>query len=229
FYASLDKVPLDSYGKADFESVYALDVNEIHECFSKLINESYCDMPRFDFKVAKRAEDRIRVELDDNSLAIVEGIHALNPLLHISLPKDRLFKLYISVSSSVFEDGKVALNSRQLRLCRRMSRDYIYRNCSAQNTLSMWQSVLSGEEKYLYPFKKTADYRFDTFHAFEPAVLKKNIEEIIYDVPEESPYYSYAEELISGLRAITAISPQPVPEDSLIREFIKGGIFEKNY
>ena len=93
----------------------------------------------------------------------------------------------------------------------------------------MWPNVLLGEEKYLYQFKKTADYKFDTFHGYEPAVLKDRIFELLYSVPTDSEYYSYVTDIINGLKDIVSISPDLVPTNSLIREFISGGMFEENY
>lgn len=229
FYQPIDKMPLDKKGNPDYESVYSLDIPEIQQCFSELINTGVCNIPRFDFKIAKRAEDKIHIELEDNGLAIVEGIHALNPLLFENLPCEKLFKLYISITSSLSEDGQQLLTGRQMRLIRRIVRDSVYRNSSAENTLKMWPNVLLGEEKYLYRFKKTADYKFDTFHGFEPAVLKDRVFDLLKEVPPDNEHYSYVEDIISGLKDIEPINQELVPHDSLIREFISGGMFEENY
>ncbi|MDD4699757.1 MAG: nucleoside kinase [Oscillospiraceae bacterium] len=229
FYQPINKMPLDEKGNPDFESVHSLDIKEIHRSFEDLINTGACSIPRFDFKVAKRSEKRIQIELEDNGLAIVEGIHALNPLLFENLPREKLFKLYISITSTLNEDGQQLLTGRQMRLIRRIVRDSVYRNSSAENTLKMWPNVLLGEEKYLYQFKKTADYKFDTFHGYEPAVLKDRILELLEKVPTDSEHCSYVKDINYGLKDVVSISQDFVPINSLIREFISGGMFEENY
>ena len=172
FFLSMDEMPLQENGEKDFESVYSLDIPEIHRCFSELISAGKTDIPVFNFNIAAR-DGRHSIDLSEGGILIVEGLHALNPLLTNKLNQDNLFKIYISVNRTVVDDnGNKLLSSRQLRLIRRMSRDFLYRNTSAIGTLKLWTSVVKGEEKYLYCFKDTADLNFLHFIALNPVFLK---------------------------------------------------------
>lgn len=224
FFLPLERMPRFEDGSYDFESVYSLDIAEIHTCFSELLTRGKTNIPFFDFMAGGRAQHTIPIELRAGDIAIVEGLHALNPVLSDNLPQDMLFKLYISLSAQVEDDlGNSVLTNRQMRFIRRLCRDAIYRNSLAENTLLMWPGVVRGEEQYLYPFKNAADYKLITFHAYEPCVFAKTAIELLSVVPKEHPQRQFIDQIINGLKSFEPIRHNLVPQKSLLREFIEGG------
>ena len=228
FYLAADKMPRLSTGAPDFESVYSLDIPEIHKCFDEVIKTGKTDIPTFDFLAKKRDETLHKIDVK-NGILIVEGLHGLNPVLTDRLDKNSILKVYISANESVFDDdGNKVLSSRQIRLARRMSRDFIYRDTSATETLRLWTSVVAGEEKYLYPFKDSADIKLVTFHSFEPCVFKDIIINLLCNLPKDTDNYNYVMKTKKGLERFVSLEIDMVPETSLIREFIVGGVYEKS-
>lgn len=229
FYLNREDAPLDFEGNPDFETVYSLDIEEIGRCFKEVIENGVSMMPVFDFVTGKRKTERKRVDISGGGLLIVEGLHALNPLLSEHLPKENIYKIYISVSTYIYDDDmSVLLSSRQMRLIRRMSRDNIYRNTTPQQTYDMWERVFLGEQKYLYGFKSTADKVVATLHDYEPCVFKNSVLGLLSQISEQSEDYNYVESTIRGLQKFISIDESAVPQTSLIREFIRGGKYENN-
>lgn len=229
FYLEASKMPVLENGEPDFETVYSLDIPEIHRCFSDLIETGKTKIPIFNFGVKKREFDLHTIDISNHGLLIVEGLHALNPILTDKLDLNSLFKIYISANESVYDDnGNTVLSSRQIRLCRRMSRDYIYRSTPAIETLKLWTSVVMGEEKYLYCFKDTADIKLVTFHSFEPCVFRNIIIRLLENLPKTADNYEYIMRTKKGLEQFVPLEADLVPETSLIREFIEGGVYEQS-
>lgn len=227
FFLSAEKMPKQDNGDPDFESVYSLDVPLIHKCLNELITIGITTIPVFSFKTKSREEVGHIVDITDGGILIVEGLHALNPVLTDKLNSKNLFKIYISVNCTVVDDnGNRLLSSRQMRLIRRMSRDYIYRNTTAVNTLKLWTSVVKGEEKYLYPFKEKADVLLKTYHCYEPCIFKNIILNLLCDLPVTADNYNYIMAAKNSLEKFVSIDADLVPNSSLIREFIPGGDFE---
>lgn len=226
FYLNADKAPLTEDGKPDFETVFALDIPEINRCFSDILQNGICVMPKFDFVRRVRSEVGQTVNVADGVL-IAEGLHALNPLLFGTLPTESVFKVYISVNESVYDDdGEKLLSSRQLRLIRRISRDSIYRGSDPTQTFTMWENVIRGEEKYLYCHKASADRLITTLHRYEPCVFRDSAVSLLSKIDPSVEDYEYAEKTLKGLERFLPISHSAVPMDSLIREFISGGKYE---
>lgn len=226
FYLEAAKMPKLANGQPDFETVYALDIPEIHRSFSELIETGKTTIPTFDFKTKKRGTPHL-INISGNGLLIVEGLHALNPVLTDRLAADCLFKIYISANQRICDDnGDTVLSSRQIRLARRMSRDFIYRNTTAAETLRLWTAVVAGEEKYLYCYKDTADVQLKTFHSFEPCVFRNIILGLLEGLDASADNYDYVMHAKRGLERFVPLEPELVPETSLIREFIEGGVYE---
>lgn len=222
FYLGPDKMPAPENGRPDFESVHALDLPLLHAFFLKLLEEGAADMPRFDFQAGSRVKQPIHVELRPGEVAIVEGIHALNPLIVENLPEENLMKLYISVSSELQDEREnTLLTGRELRLIRRISRDYFYRNSSPSNTLDMWPGVVAGEEKYLTPYASDADCRINTFHSYEPAIFRDHVLRLLETVPKDHPLFGQVRRLQAGLSPLRSLSWETVPANSVLREFIR--------
>lgn len=213
-------------GERDFESPEALDIPELLSTLSKIIGGEEFTIPRYDFKVGGRV-DKTAYESFADGCVIIEGIHGLNPLFSNPFPSETVLKVFVSVSTNINRGSTRLISGKKLRFVRRMVRDYIYRGASCADTLDMWANVLEGEEKYLYPYKMTADIRFDSFHIFEPAVLKPFAEKLLTN--EICTDSVYAKTVCEALEKIPELKASLVPETSLIREFIPGGIYEDLY
>ncbi len=222
FYLNREQVPGFSEGEPDFESVYALDLKLIDSCLQSLLSGEETYLPSFDFETGMRDDRANYIRLGEHDVVIVEGLHALNPIVTQNIPEEFLYKIYISVSSRIYneESEDIILNKRNLRFIRRMIRDYKFRASSVENTYRMWDSVRMGEDKYLFAFKDYADLRINTIHIYEPCIFKSIAIEMLSTVDESSIYYRDAKKLIRALNKFTQIDPESVPEDSLLREFL---------
>lgn len=222
FYLRREQVPGYSEGEPDFESVYALDLKLIDSCLQSLLSGEETYLPSFDFETGTRDDKANYFRLSERDVVIVEGLHALNPIVTQNIPEEFLYKIYISVSSRIYneESEDIILNKRNLRFIRRMIRDYKFRASSVENTYRMWDSVRMGEDKYLFAFKDYADLRINTIHIYEPCVFKNIAIEMLSAVKEDSIYYRDAKKLIRALNKFTQIEPERVPENSLLREFL---------
>ena len=219
FYLGKNKAPLLPDGSFDFETVRALDLPLLHDCIEALLGEGRAMIPRFDFKTGAPAPERVEMVLGEGDVVIVEGIHAMNPQLVEALSTDRLTRLYISIEQSIMTpDGE--LTGRDLRLIRRLTRDFIHRNSSPENTLSMWVGVVHGEENYLFPYKDTADYTLNSIHAYEPCLFREVFVGHMNSVTPDSKWYAQATTLRDRMAGFTAIDRALVPENSIMREFI---------
>ena len=228
FYkSSLDPTyPRLADGSRDYESPAALDTDELLKTLAAIIAGEPFSIPRYDFKVGGRVGSESYGSFSDGCV-IIEGIHGLNPIFSDPFPRQTVLKLFVSVSTNINRGAVRLISGKKLRFVRRMVRDNIYRGACAQDTVAMWANVLDGEEKYLYPYKETADIRFDTFHVFEPAVLKPFAMRLLTDeLASTSPYVRTVRD---ALALIPALPQQIVPDSSLIREFIPGGIYESLY
>ena len=221
FYLDAEFSPLLHDGTVDTESVYALDLKEIQHCFSALLKNGKCSMPVFDFASHKSIKNAQTADITGGGVLIVEGLHALNPEITDHLPKDSLYKIYVSVNDSVFDDsGNEILSSRKIRLMRRVLRDEKFRGSSIEKTLYMWTQVVSGEEKYLYCFKDEADVQLSTFHPYEVCVYNKHFNQMLTGLNPQTENYEYACLTGKGVEPFLNIPFSAVPEISLIREFI---------
>lgn len=221
YYRNAADIPLTEKGLKDFENVSALDIDLIHRTFSDLIEKRTAQVPEFDFVSGTRKPETRKLELKKDDLIIVEGIHALNPIITKGLDESHITKVYISVSSRVTDDsGRVIFSKRNLRLVRRMIRDYHYRNTSVEKTLSQWQEVLKGEDKYIFPFERNASFRIDSFHPYEPCLFKSEAVELLGTVGEDSGVYPIASELKNSFSELDTIDMSKLPADSLLREFV---------
>ncbi len=221
FYLNRADIPFNEEGLRDYENVTALDIHLIHKSFSELIEKRKADLPVFDFTTGCRSQKTKHIELEKNDVIIVEGLHALNPVITDGLDESHLYRIYISVSSRILaDDGKILLNKRNLRLVRRMIRDYEHRNSSVENTLFMWQGVLSGEDKFLFPFEGLADVKINSFHAYEVCIFRNEALTLLDGVTQDSSYYAQTEELKSALSLFEEINTALLPHNSLLNEFL---------
>lgn len=222
FYLNRDDIPDSEDGIKDFENVTALDIELIHRVFSELIENRRSELPLFDFLTGTRSSETKLIELQKDDVIVVEGLHALNPVITDGLDESRLFRIYISVSSRVLDDGgEVILNKRNLRLARRIIRDSKHRNVPAENTLRQWQSVLNGEDKYLFPFESYADLKIDSFHPYEPSIFREEVIDQLDTVGRTSEFYEQACSLKKAFRLFRTTDSEILPEKSLLNEFLR--------
>ena len=229
FYLNNCDSPKFPDGTPDFETVYALDIEFFKVTMNKLLNEGEADLPEFDFLTGTRKAEYNRVKLGETDVIIVEGLHALNPIITDCLPQDRLIKIYINVSSRIYDkDNNIVLNKRNMRFVRRMVRDYKFRGNSVEKTYELWLNVQYGEDMYLFPFKDNADVKINTIHLYETCVLKDTAIKLLSEIEKDSRFYLQSQRLIKSLRKFPMIDSDLVPEDSLLREFI-GARVDKAY
>lgn len=211
--------PLDENGKPDYECVEALDIELLHFCFGELMKNGGADFPVFDFHSGERINNAKKVELSENDVIIVEGLHALNPVITGALDENSLYRVYVSVSSRVYEEnGEVLLSKRDLRFVRRIVRDYAFRSTSPERTFEIWKSVMKGEDKYLFPFEGNADIKLNSFHPCEPCVLSEKAVRLFSAVTNDE-YREKAGLIIDKLNRFINIDYSVLPADSLLREF----------
>lgn len=221
FYLDRDEIPLDETGKPDFETVFALDLPKFAETMHMLLSGASTDLPIFDFTKGARSESVRTVTLGAQDVVVVEGLHALNPIITDVLPQKNLLKIYISVSSRIYnERGKIILNKRNLRFLRRMTRDYLFRASSVENTYNLWESVRIGEDKYLFPYRELADVKINSVHLSAPCVFREPCLAMLEGADLSGKQKKEAEELCASLRQFVPIPESLIPETSLLREFL---------
>ncbi|HIZ56180.1 MAG TPA: hypothetical protein H9671_08275 [Firmicutes bacterium] len=221
FYLPPDCFPVLPNGKYDYDAVECLDLPRLRACFSELIIENRTVVPRFDFCQVRQVGER-EIVVDDDTVVIAEGIHALNPRLISPDLADRFFRIYISTQTDFVDQGEVVLSARDLRLLRRMLRDYYHRNSSFNNTLDMWGSVCAGEDKNIRPFMHEADFLIDSTHQYEPLLYHQSLFPLLVDTKwENSVHREKAERLQKALIQFGYLPEDIVPKNSLIREFLR--------
>ena len=224
FYLTPDKLPILPDGRTDIESVNALDIELMQKCFNEIIETGSTMLPLYDFKTNGRKLNAVKADITDGGIVIVEGLHALNPVITELVPKENIYKIYISVNCPILDDdGKRILSSRQIRLVRRTLRDRIFRGASVNDTLSLWSGVVEGETKYLYCFKDTADVHLKTLHLYEPCLYRREFTALKAELKSGGGFYDYFLKTADALEKFTPLESSFVPSDSLIREFIGGG------
>jgi len=225
YFVDRELTPLDENGGYDFESLYALDLPFFNAQLNALLQGEEVQLTKFDFTIGKRLLTDRKLRIDDNTVLIIEGIHALNPELtqHIA-PADK-YKIYVSALTSIMLDDHNYIPTTDNRLLRRILRDYKYRGYSAEDTISRWPSVRKGEDKWIFPFQENADAMFNSALMFELAILKGHLIPILEQVKENRPEYSEAYRLHKFLQYFESIPDNDLPPTSLLREFLGGSSF----
>lgn len=220
FYRGESLAPLLPSGEHDYESIEALDVSAIQECLARLLETSRSEMPVFDFEAHRPFPHRRSVTLKENGIALVEGIHALNPVLIGRLPSLKVKRIYISVKQGIQDGERPLLGPNDMRLIRRIVRDYGFRKTGPERTLGMWGTVMAGERNYIKPFRNLADFTVNSFHVYEPCVLRDQAIRLLHTVSEGSGCFGEARGLLAVLERFRPIDSGLVPRDSILREFI---------
>lgn len=224
YYLPREKCPIDENGKIDLESVQALDIELFNQNMSDLISGLEVTLPKFDFQKGGRVDGR-KLKLDNDQPIIIEGIHALNDIMTQSIPSHQKFKIFIAPQAQINIDNHNPLSLTDLRLLRRIVRDYKFRNSSAIETMSMWDSVRKGEFKWIYKTQEGANYVYNSLLSYELCAMKKYAMPLLQEIPIESEYYPLAERLIRMLKFFIDLPDEWVPCNSLLREFIGGSCY----
>ena len=219
------ETPLGEDGKPDFESLTAVDIKLFDSQISKLLKGTKVVVPTFNFIDGKKEYKRT-VQLKENDILIIEGLHALNEELLTNIPKKKKFKIYVSPLTYLNIDNDNRISMTDLRLLRRMVRDNRTRGYSPSVTLGTWMKVRSGEEKHVFPYQDNADALFNTSLAYELSVLKTYAEPLLFSIKEDDPEYQTAQRLIELLKFVLPIPSESVPKTSILREFIGDSYFE---
>lgn len=225
YFVNREQTPRDADGEYDYESLYALDLPFFNAQLQTLIGGGEVELPRFNFTTGKREFKGDRLRLADNTVLILEGIHALNPELTPLIPAENKYKVFVSALTTIRLDNHNYIPPTDNRLLRRIIRDYKYRGYSAQQTINRWPSVLRGEERWITPFVEEADAMFNSAMLFELAVLKEHALPILNRVMQNCPEYSEAYRLRYFLQYIVPVQDKDLPPTSLLREFLGGSSF----
>ena len=224
YYKSRNEVPLDEEGKPDLESIEALDIELFNRNMSDLISGLEVTLPRFDFSIGKRVKGRtLKLKMDQP--LIIEGIHALNDEMTASIPSHQKFKIFIAPQAQINIDNHNPLSLTDLRLLRRIVRDHNFRNTSALETISMWNSVRMGEFKWIYKTQENANYVFNSLLSYELCAMKKYAMPLLEKIPVENEYFPIVERLIRMLKFFVDLPDEWVPCNSVLREFIGGSCY----
>ena len=225
YFIDRDKTPLDEHGEKDYESLYALNLELFEDHMLKLMEGEEVELPFYDFVTGKSGYRGNYLQMDKNSVLIVEGIHGLNPELTEHIPADKKFLIYVSALTTISLDDHNWIPASDNRLIRRMIRDYTYRGYSAEQTISRWDSVRRGEEKWIFPYQENADVMFNSAMIYELAAIRRHAEPILMQVPRTAPEYSEAYRLLKFLSYFNYITDRELPPTSLLREFLGGSSF----
>ncbi|MBQ6319307.1 MAG: nucleoside kinase [Lachnospiraceae bacterium] len=225
YFKNREDTPKDENGNYDFECLEAIDIEQFNNDMLALLAGQTVELPSFNFKTGKREYKGDYKRLNENELLVIEGIHGLNEKMSYALPAESKYKIYISALTALNVDEHNRIATTDVRLLRRMVRDNRTRGTSASGTLNMWQSVRRGEEKYIFPFQESADAVFNSALIYELSVLKLYAEPLLFGISKEDPQYYEAKRLLKFLDYFLGMTSEGLPNNSLIREFVGGSIF----
>ena len=213
-------------GDYDFDNVEAVDHKLLGDHLARLMKGETVEVPEYNFVTGKREYNGKRLRLSGDTVLIIEGIHALNPLLTKGVDESLKYKVYISALTSISLDDHNWIPTRDNRLLRRIIRDYNKGAFTAQQTISQWKNVCQAEEQWISPFQETADVMFNSALNIEFAVLRTHAELILATVPKNCPEYSEAHRLLKFIHYFLPISDKEIPPTSIMREFVGGSSFK---
>jgi len=226
YYVDRELTPRDEAGDYDYEHIEAINIALFQQQIRQLLQGEEVEMPRYDFTTGKSLPSGRRLRLTPRTILIMEGIHALNPILTGDASTEHLFRIYISGLTVAKNDDGTYTGTTDNRLIRRMVRDAQFRNTTASETLARWPSVRRGEERWIVPFQSQADVNFCTAFQYELGVLKMRALPLLYNVREDDPNYAEAQRLKWVLHRFHDIPVDFLPPQSLLREFVGGSAFE---
>ena len=226
YFVDRVNTPRDEKGEYDYEHILAMNIDLLTSQLNALIHGEEVETPRYDFESGRSVPSGKKYRLGEHDILILEGIHALNPLLTDGVEEKHKFRIYASALTSIMLDDHNYIPTTDNRLLRRIVRDHKYRARSAQETIHQWPSVRKGEERWIFPYQEQADVMVNTALLFELAALRDQALPLLEEVPESAPEYSEAYRLRKFLTYLKPISTRGLPPTSLLREFLGGSTFK---
>ena len=226
YFVDREFTPKDEKGDYDYESIYSLNLELLNNQLAALFRGEEVELPHYNFHTGRSERSGKRLKLEKHQVLVVEGIHALNPLLTAQIPDDQKYRVYASALTTILLDTHNYIPTTDNRLLRRIIRDVKYRGCSAAETIRRWPSVRAGESKWIFPFQENADAMFNTAMIYELAVIRTQAEPALEQVHENCPEYADAYRLRKFLKYFEPVSFTNLPPTSLLREFLGGSSFE---
>lgn len=228
YYLNRKDTPCKANGDYDFEAVEAIDLELFNDHLARLLKGEVVKIPKYNFQTGLREYRGKELQLTENSVLLVEGIHGLNDKLTSSVAPENKIKIYVSALTPMSFDDYNRINTTDMRLMRRLVRDSQFRSHDALATLSRWDDVRYGEEKYIFPFQCSADVIFNTTLIYELGVIKKYAEPLLQSVPQDAGRpYMIAKRLLKILMHVKPMEDDVIPNNSLLREFIGGSVFKE--
>lgn len=225
YFNNREHTPKDEDGNYDFECLQAMDLDFFYKQMDELLQGKKIELPRFDFVKGEKYPSGRFMQLTNNSIVIIEGIHALNPEVSKNIERKNKYFVFVSALTQIAIDRHNLISTSRNRLIRRIVRDNNYRGVSAQDTILRWPSVRAGEEKYIFPYQENADSTFNSSLLYEMGVLKHYCEPLLMNVPQNSPAYADAKNLHDFLQNFVDIEGEFIPPTSIMREFLGGSSF----
>ena len=213
-------------GDYDFDNIETVEYHLLEDHLLRLMKGERVEIPEYNFVTGKREWNGKKLKLAGDTVLIIEGIHALNPLLTKKIPDSLKYKIYISALTSISLDDHNWIPVRDNRLLRRIIRDYNKGAYTAQQTIAQWKNVCEAEDQWIFPFQETADAMFNSALNIEFAVLRTHAEIILASVPKNCDEYAEAHRLLKFLRYFIPISDKEIPPTSIMREFVGGSSFK---
>lgn len=226
YFVEREDTPRDENGKYDFEALEAIDLDLFNRDLKALLEGKEVKMPTFDFKDGHKYYKGDTLQLADDEILVIEGIHCLNNQLTPSIPASQKFKIYISALTVLNIDYYNRITTTDTRIIRRTVRDYKFRGYTAQDTLESWHSVARGEEKNIFPFQEQADMMFNSSLIYEIHALRNSALPLFEKITNDSPEYAEAKRLSRFLKYFEPLAIDDIPRNSLLREFLGDSIFQ---
>ena len=213
-------------GDYDFDNIETVEYSLLEDHLLRLMQGERVEIPEYNFVTGKREWNGKKLKLSNDTVLIIEGIHALNPLLTKKIPDSLKYKIYISALTSISLDDHNWIPVRDNRLLRRIIRDYNKGAFTAQETIAQWKNVCEAEDQWIFPFQETADVMFNSALNIEFAVLRIHAEIILASVPKNCPEYAEAHRLLKFIHYFLPVSDKEIPPTSIMREFVGGSSFK---
>lgn len=226
YFVNREHTPRDASGDYDYESLYALDLEQFNHDLNEILAGREVELPTYDFQAGCRRYRGNRLRLHPGEILLIEGIHGLNPDLTAHIPEEMKYRLYVSALTTITLDHHNWVPTTDNRLLRRIIRDHKYRGNSALDTIRRWPSVRRGEENWIFPFQENADSTFNSSLLYELAVMKPYAEPLLKAVTESEVEYAEAYRLLKFLNYFQPIDLSLIPSTSLLREFLGGSSFK---
>lgn len=226
YFVNRVDTPLLPNGQYDFDNIDTVDCKLLGDHLQRLMQGETVEVPEYNFVTGRREYNGKHLRLTNDSVLIIEGIHALNPRLTQGVSESLKYRIYISALTSISLDAHNWIPTQDNRLLRRIIRDYNKGAYTAQQTISQWHNVCEAEDQWIAPFQETADVMFNSALNIEFAVLRTHAEVILGSVPRNCPEYAEAHRLLKFLHYFIPISDREIPPTSIMREFVGGSSFK---